>query len=344
MGQKSKSCLPCHHTQPRSQHYSTLNCHIQWSTAEYERLLRWTLQYYVRAPGQEKQQLSTRSWWHKQAKPINFIPLLAQTQHLFKFLSPINILIPKSTNKEVWVPHTQLKAKKCLDTVPQHAKNNSLESLCVLMVAELSQGSLAKAFPHFPPIDLPTPLLQAPSTLSSQLFPSWSTAVCSNQHYRHERPRSFQYFPTPFLLFCFRQPGGNECNITGALSDAFIPLWLKSTDHRGDSHTDLWSWAGFRTVLHGFWFWRVWLRFHFLGLFLRTGRRNWGANSGIRHPLQRLQLISLFIVNLLCIMVSKQSRDSWFCNKIICPLLLAIGRIQDQWWASQWANTLYSSL
>lgn len=145
----------------------------------------------------------------------------------------------------------------------------------------------------------------------------------------------FSCFPPIF----FRQPGGNKCNITGVCSNAFIPLRLKAQA----PHTDLWSWAGFWTVLHRFWFRRVWLRFHFLALLLRTGSSNWGANSGIRRPLWWLQPISLFIVNLLCALVSEQSRNSRFCNKIISPLLLATGRLQDHQWASQRANTPQSS-
>lgn len=139
----------------------------------------------------------------------------------------------------------------------------------------------------------------------------------------------------------FRQPGGNEH--TTALSNAFIPLWPESTGCRGDSLTDLWSWAGFRTVLHRFWFWWVWLRFHFLGLFLRTGSSNWGTTGSIRGPLWWLQLISLFIVNLLCTLMSEQSRNNRLCNKRICPLLLATGRTQDRQGASQRADTLQSS-
>lgn len=132
---------------------------------------------------------------------------------------------------------------------------------------------------------------------------------------------------------------GNKCNTRKyrALCNAF--LGLERTGPRGDSHTDLWSWAGFWTVLHRFWFWRAWLRFNFFGLFLRTSSRNWGTNSSIRNPLWWLQLISLFIVNLLCALVSKQCRTSWICNKITYPLLLAAVRIQDQKWVSQWANT-----
>lgn len=130
---------------------------------------------------------------------------------------------------------------------------------------------------------------------------------------------------------------GNECNFRGALSNAFTPFWLKSTGSRGDSHTDLWSWAGFWAVLHGFRFWRAGLRFPFLGLLLSTGGSSWGAHGGVWAPLWQLQLISPFIVNLFCALMGEQTRNSWLCNKISCLLVTATSRIQDQQRASQGA-------
>lgn len=147
----------------------------------------------------------------------------------------------------------------------------------------------------------------------------------------------FSYgFPLVYSIF-FRQPEGNECNSTGALSNACIPFWLESTGSRGDSHTDLWSWAGFWAGLHGFRFWRAGLRLPFLGLFLSTGGSRWGAHGGVWPSLRQLQLITPFIVNLLCALMGEQPRNSWLYNKISSPLVTATGRIQDQQWASQGA-------
>lgn len=130
---------------------------------------------------------------------------------------------------------------------------------------------------------------------------------------------------------------GNECNFTGALSNAFTPFCLESTGRRGDFHTDLWSWAGFWAVLHGFRFWRAGLRLPFLGLFLSTGGSSWGAHGGVWSLLWQLQLVILFIVNLnlLCALMGEQPRNSWLCNKISCPLVTATDRIQNQQPASQ---------
>lgn len=121
------------------------------------------------------------------------------------------------------------------------------------MVAKTSQGSLARAFLRFPPIDLPLSKLPA-LCLASCFFPgAQQYAQMSIKDMAIQGVFNFflQLFSCFFPVF-FRQPGGNECNTTGALRNAFTPLWLESTGHRGDFHTDLWSWAGFWTVLHGF--------------------------------------------------------------------------------------------
>lgn len=137
---------------------------------------------------------------------------------------------------------------------------------------------------------------------------------------------------------------GNECNFTGALSNAFTPFCLESTGRRGDFHTDLWSWAGFWAVLHGFRFWRAGLRLPFLGLFLSTGGSSWGAHGGVWSPLWWLQLLILFIVNLLCALMGEQPRNSWLCNKISCPLVTATDRIQDQQPAPQGAAQVSTNM
>lgn len=160
----------------------------------------------------------------------------------------------------------------------------------------------------------------------------------------------FSYsFSLVYPIF-FRQPEENECNLTGeciwpywGMNATFVvlsamhlfPSGWKSTGSRGDSHTDLWSWAGFWAVLHGFRFWRAGLRFPFLGLLLSTGGSTWGAHGGVWPPLWQLQLITPFIVNLFCALMGEQTRNSWLCNKISCPLVTAISRIQDQQRASQ---------
>lgn len=73
---KSKRCPSGHHTRPCSQHFSVLkSIPPVMHRREHQPLLKGTPYHHKRVPGEKKQQPSRRSWWHKHAKPVSFIPL-----------------------------------------------------------------------------------------------------------------------------------------------------------------------------------------------------------------------------------------------------------------------------